>query len=242
MLTKDQAICIRAIDYSETSQILTFFSRENGKIDAIAKGAKRPKSSFGGPIEVLSYGGIVFSHKADVKLATLTEYSAAVPFMHLSSDLVILNCALFAAELVNLLTTEYDPHPGLYDRFLEFLSSLQEPDETLVLLIIFQLSLLKEVGLQPILSSCSNCKSSPQDNFWEVYFSSEANGLICRDCQAAFPDRLRLPANVAKVLTNLKLIVEADERTIRQVEVFLVRHFTDILHRPPKMARHVLRW
>jgi DNA repair protein RecO (recombination protein O) len=74
VLTKDTAICIRAIDYSETSQILTFFTRDTGKIGAIAKGSKRPKSSFGGPFEIFSYGRIVFAESNKDKLSTLTEF------------------------------------------------------------------------------------------------------------------------------------------------------------------------
>ena len=46
MLKKDKGICIRTTDYSESSQILTFFTAQNGKLSVIAKGAKRPKSSF----------------------------------------------------------------------------------------------------------------------------------------------------------------------------------------------------
>ena len=74
MLTKDLAICIRAVDYSETSQIVTFFTRDTGKISAIAKGSKRPKSTFDGPIEILSHGRIVFADSNTEKLATLTEF------------------------------------------------------------------------------------------------------------------------------------------------------------------------
>ena len=74
MLTKDLAICIRAIDYSETSQIVTFFTRASGKIGAIAKGSKRPKSAFDGPIEIFSHGRIVFTDSNKEKLATLTEF------------------------------------------------------------------------------------------------------------------------------------------------------------------------
>ena len=46
MLTNDHGICIRAVDYSETSQVVTFFARQTGKVPLIAKGAKRQKSSF----------------------------------------------------------------------------------------------------------------------------------------------------------------------------------------------------
>jgi len=74
MLVKDTAICIRAVDYSETSQIVTFFTRATGRISAIAKGSKRPKSKFDGPIELFSCGNIVFSDSNKEKLATLTEF------------------------------------------------------------------------------------------------------------------------------------------------------------------------
>ncbi len=82
MLTKDTAICIRAVDYSETSQIVTFFTRETGKINAIAKGSKGPKSAFDGPIELFASGKIVFVQKSE-RLAILTEFKQQSYFSHL---------------------------------------------------------------------------------------------------------------------------------------------------------------
>ena len=253
MLTKDAAICIRAIDYSETSQIVTFFTRATGKISAIAKGSKRPKSAFDGPIEILSHGKIVFSDSNKEKLATLTEFESAyggAGFTHLADNLFALNCASFAAELVDKLTNDYDPHPGLFDSFLQFLQNVNEQratsDErrdTLPLLILFQLALLKEVGLQPILNACVNCKTRYEirDTRYEVYFSSSANGLVCRDCEHSFPDRIKLTNTAADTLSNLKLIAESDEKTLNEIEKILIHHFTEILHRPPKMAKYILK-
>ena len=80
MLTKDAAICIRAVDFSETSQIVTFFARANGKVSVIAKGSKRAKSAFDGPIEILSFGKIVFSNSTREKLSTLTEFEQQAGF------------------------------------------------------------------------------------------------------------------------------------------------------------------
>ena len=117
MLTKDSGLCIRALDYSETSQIVTFFTRATGKISAIAKGSKRPKSAFDGPIEVFSHGKIVFSDSTKEKLAVLTEFEQQGGFTGLANKLFALNCVSFAAELVNQLTNEHDPHPGLFDSF-----------------------------------------------------------------------------------------------------------------------------
>jgi len=275
VLIKDTAICIRAVDYSETSQIVTFFARAAGKISAIAKGSKRPKSAFDGPIEIFSYGKIVFADSNKEKLATLTEFESAYGgpgFTGLSNNLFTLNCCLFGAELLNNLTHDYDPHPQLFDDFLQFLENTQSsildsrfsiPDnqsltsiqqscpgapgssiEILTLLILFQLSLLKEVGLQPILSYCVNCKTKYEHRAssieHRVYFSSSANGLICRDCEASFPDKLRLTQKAANCLSNLKLLAESQEKTLNEIETVLVHHFTELLGRKPKMAKYIL--
>jgi DNA repair protein RecO (recombination protein O) len=241
MLVKDEAVCIRAVDYSETSQVVTFFTRATGKISAIAKGSKRPKSAFDGPIEMLSYGKIVFSDSTREKLATLTEFEQQPTQYEI--NLFVLNCCLFAAELVNKLTDDYDPHPQLFDSFLQFLQNTNENRESVSLLILFQLTLLKEVGLQPVLNSCVNCKTqhATRNTQYEAYFSSSANGLICRDCEASFPDRIKLTRKAANCLVNVKLIAETDEKTLNEIEKVLIYHFTELLHKPPKMAKYILR-
>ncbi len=250
MLTKDLAICIRAIDYSETSQIVTFFARATGKIDAIAKGSKRPKSPFDGPIEVLSHGNIVFVDSAGEKLATLTEFQQQPTPINLRDNLFVLYACLFAAELLNNLTHDYDPHPELFDSFLEFLHNANEQHsagnqqrDILALLILFQLTLLKEVGLQPILSHCANCKTKYKirDTRYEYYFSSTANGLICRDCEPSFPDKIRLTKEASACLASLKQIPGSAEKTLKEIEKVLIHHLTGLLGRTPKMAKHIIR-
>lgn len=244
MLIKDIAICIRAIDYSETSQIVTFFTRENGKLSAIAKGSKRPKSPFDGPIEILSFGSIVFSNSTKEKLATLTEFQQEPAFVHLTGNLFALHCAYFGAELAGRLTDDYDPHPELFDRFLQFLKEIpdknHEKSDTLSLLILFQLALLKEIGLMPTLAQCANCKTAYSADWPQVYFSTSANGLICRDCEPSFHDKMRLTKNAATCLADLKALAGAQERTLNEVEKVLVNYFTDLLHRPPRMAKYIL--
>jgi DNA repair protein RecO (recombination protein O) len=246
MLTKDTAICIRTTDFSETSQIVTLFTRANGKISAIAKGSKRPKSAFDGPLEVLSCGEIVFSDSSREKLATLTEFQQKPGFADLANNLFALNCCLFGAELVNALTHDYDPHPELFDGFLRFLQDANEKRDSLSLLILFQLTLLREIGLMPILNACANCKTSychsrASGNLSQAYFSSSANGLICKDCEASFPDKIKLTKNAAGCLANTKLIAETNEKTLNEIENVMVKHFTEILHHPPKMAKYVLK-
>ena len=243
MLNKDLAICIRTIDYSETSQVLTFFTKQFGKIKAIAKGSRRAKSAFGGAIEVFSFGMIVFSQSSGEKLSILTEFEQR-SFAGLAGNLVSLNCAMFAVELLHRLTKENDPHPQLFEDFCEFLknvSKTKDESEPLIFLILFQLSLLKEVGLQPVLNYCVNCKTRYEtgNRGNEVYFSSSAGGLVCKDCEAHFLDKVRLSRRCADVLANLKLIVNADRKILSDIEKVLIFHFTGVLGDRPKAAEYI---
>jgi len=243
MLTKDTAICIRCVDYSETSQIVTFFAKQAGKIGAIAKGSKRAKSSFEGAIEIFSFGDIMFHGGEEDKLATLTEFQQKSGLAGLSRDYLGYNSSLFACELVTNMVDDYDPHPQLFDDFVQFLKDIQTSgsrNETISLLIYFQLSLLREIGLQPILNECANCKNKYDQKWFNVYFSNSANGIICRDCDMSFPDKLRLSTEAAYCLTNLKDIPKANEQVLNQVERIMVGLLASHMQRMPKMAKYIL--
>jgi DNA repair protein RecO (recombination protein O) len=242
MLKKDLAVCIRAVDFSETSQIITFFARQAGKFTAIAKGSKRPKSAFDGPIELFAQGQIVYSQTHTDKLATLTEFSQQPSLAFLTRNLFALHCASLAAELVNSTTDDYDPHPELFDAFINFLHDLDQSQDALHLLIIFQLKLLKEIGLMPVLDHCANCKAGhgPRVTGHELYFSSEANGLICRDCEPSFPDKIPVTRAAASALNNKETLAKKDKKILKEIEKLLIYHFTNIGGRPPKTAKYVL--
>ncbi len=246
MLTKDRAACLRTVDYSETSQVVTLFARRSGKVRAMAKGSKRAKSAFDGPIEVLSLGDIVFSGIHKDALATLTEFQQQPARGGLRRNLFALHSALFATELLDALTDELDPHPALFDHFAQFLQDVDDPDlagnrrEVMIRLILFQLVLLGEAGMHPVLKACANCKRPVTADWRESYFSSAANGLICRDCEMSFPDKVRLNIQAAHALADLKQMTQADEKLLEEIERLLIHHFTHVLGHLPKLAKHIL--
>ena len=249
MLNKDLAVCIRAVDYSETSQVVTFFARDAGKFTAIAKGSKRPRSAFDGPIELFAHGRIVYSQSHTGKLATLTEFQQQKPFSFPARSLFALHCASLAAELVHSTTDDCDPHPQLFDAFLKFLRDLDHATSPLQLLIILQLTLLEEIGLIPVLDHCANCKTrysagrltaERRATSDEYYFSSSANGLLCRDCEANFPDKIPVTKSAGEVLYNLKKLAESNDKILREIEKVLISHFTNTIGKQPRMAKHVL--
>jgi len=243
MLKKDKGICIRTTDYSETSQILTFFTAQNGKLNVIAKGAKRPKSPFGGPVELFSAGDMVFSSRDGEKLATLTEFNPTFFGFEIRKKLFALNCALFACELLNLFTKELDPHPAMFDEAIVFLQRLEgsSEDKVLPFLILFQFALLSETGSKPLCDCCANCKRKFSADWQQFYFSSSANGLVCRDCESVFIDKKTITVEVAACLNQSGKILQADNAVLVLVENLLIEYITHIIERPLRTAPMILK-
>ncbi len=243
MLKKDKGICIRTTDYSESSQILTFFTACLGKLNVIAKGAKRPKSPFGGPVELFSAGDMVFSFRDGEKLATLTEFNPTFFGFALRKRLFALNCAFFVCELLNLFTKELDPHPAMFNEAVVFLQRLEDnpDDKILPYLIIFQFALLGKTGSKPLCDCCANCKRKFADDWREFFFSPSASALVCRDCESAFIDKKKISSECAKCLNQPAKVLSCDSKTLVEMQNLLIEYETFILERLPRTALTILR-
>src|SRR5213595_3273080 len=126
---RDRCICLRKVEYSETSQILTLLSRDHGLLRVIAKGAHRTTkagaSRFGGGIDLLDVGEAVFIHAPEKELATLCEWTLGDGHLALRHNLRAVYLGLYAAELVATLIEEHDPHAELFDRLQQTLGELE---------------------------------------------------------------------------------------------------------------------
>src|SRR5438477_8045476 len=94
---KAQALVIRGVDFSETSRIVTLWTREFGKVRALAKGGRRLKSNFDVALDLLTVCGIVFIHKTTGNLDLLTEAQVQERFPQLRADLAALNAGYYVA-------------------------------------------------------------------------------------------------------------------------------------------------
>src|SRR3954469_5309666 len=159
-LARDRCICLRKLEYSETSQILQLFGREHGLLRVIAKGAHRRTkagaSKFDGGIDLLDVGDAVFTFDLARDLNTLTEWGLREGHLELRGSLRAMYLAQYAAELVALLFEEHDPHPAVFDSLLALLPELATPraEETF---LTFELDLLRNSGYLPELESCAEC-------------------------------------------------------------------------------------
>ena len=156
-LEKATAIVLRTIDWSETSSIVTLFTREFGKISGLAKGARRPKGPFESALDLLALCRIVFLRKSSDALDLLTEAKLERRFRPAQGDLSSLYAGYYVAELLGELTDEYDPHPELFDAADATLSALRTQPAVASLVLRFELTALRVLGHLPSLDACVEC-------------------------------------------------------------------------------------
>lgn len=177
---KDQAICIRHLDWSETSQVVVLLAREHGRLRGIAKGSKRFSPSsiarFSGGIELLTRGEVLFVTKPTSDLAAITEWDLQETHPHLRRDLTAHRVGMYAADLANALLADHDPHPPIYDALASLLADLADPLKTQATLLQFQWTLLDDAGYRPeLFQDASTGDALPAA---EMYgFDPQAGGL-----------------------------------------------------------------
>jgi DNA repair protein RecO (recombination protein O) len=228
-LVSDPSICLRKLEYSETSQILTLLSRGHGIVRVLAKGAHRRTkagaSRFDGGVDLLDSGEAIFTDDPSRELATLTDWKLQDGHLNLRRDLRGLYLALYAAELVSLFFEEHDPHPQVFDATEELLGQLPTPGREECFLV-WELGLLREAGFLPQLDACVECGTEPGERE-AVYFSPARGGIICRSCEGAVPDRIAQDARLVRILQGMNALEGEGNRRLPR----LTRHQTDPLNR-----------
>lgn len=184
---RTSALVLRAVDVFETSRVLTLFSRELGKVSALAKGARRLKSPFQSGLDLLSVCDIVLLHKSSEALDLLTEAVLLERFEPFRRDLSALFAGFYVAELLHDLTDHHDPHPRLFDAAVVTLRHLGEPALRSRRVLRFELACLRELGLMPALETCVNCGGPVEARGDSVAFGLSTGGVLCSSCRPGQP-------------------------------------------------------
>ena len=175
---RDEAVCIRRWDYSETSQTVSLFCREHGVLRGIAKGAKREKAAFSGGIELLTRGEVLAIVRKGRDLATLTDWGLIEVFPPLANNLQANRAALYFTDLIAHMLHDGDPHIRLYDDLIGALRSLAQPESLPSAILRFQWSVLLETGYKPMLDRDTLTAAPLPTDDGALAFSPEAGGTV----------------------------------------------------------------
>jgi len=184
---KTEAVVLRSIRYGEADRILHLYSRTRGRVGAIAKGARRPKSRFGGRLEPFFRLDLVL-HEGRGELLTVTNVATVDGFPSLRASGPALGAAARACDAVLRLLDTPEPNPPAYNLLCRYLSLLDDPSAeraaSLETALAFRLKLALAAGFAPELSACAHCGDTEHLSG----FSGAAGGVVCSSCEAgSFP-------------------------------------------------------
>lgn len=180
---KTEAVVLRSIRYGEADRILHLYSESYGKISAIAKGARKARSRFGGRLEPFFRLDLVL-YRGRGGLSTVTGATTVASYPKLRESIAALNAASGGAMAVLRLMTESEQNGPAYNlvcRYFGLLDKLANSGkgvEWQALELAFRMKLLVAAGIAPELYRCASCGSDGQ---W-MLFSPSAGGVVCPDC------------------------------------------------------------
>ena len=229
---RTEAVVLRQMPLGEADRILTLHTQDMGKVRAVAKGVRRPRSRLGGHLELLNHVSVSLS--VGRNLDVVNEAQIVRSFTGFRDDLSRLSRAIYLSELVDRFTVEGSSSYDVYRMLLSVFDRLDRSDESDLLLRHFEVHILDASGYRPELQRCVSCRSTlmPGDHL----FSCANGGVFCPECRGGSADALILVSiGAMKVLRLLQR--ERDYAGVADVRVS-----TGILGEVERLLRTYIRY
>ena len=193
-------VCLKTTDWSETSQVLRFFTPTVGKIGCVAKGAKRKKGSFQAPFVILAEYDLMRIEKKPGTLDILTQAERTRSYREIPRDYSRYVAACFAAEFVDQFAPEGQKIDGLYELLIEVLDRLDTGTAVPDAIFSFEVRALKVLGYVPRVRECGVCEKAISQP--AALFSARDGGAACSTCRTSderwFPVRRAALESIAR--------------------------------------------
>lgn len=189
-LEKTEALVLRSIKFGETSKIVTFLSRDYGRLKAIAKGVRAARPKFGGALEPFARLELVFYRKNTGDLQLVSQADLIEGFLGLTDDLMCYAFGCGVLEFVERVITDEEESGVVYDDAIDVLRLMQAADRESLphLLRAFQMKAIVSLGHGPELFSCTACG---RDAGASTGLSALSGGILCAACARNLPNVLR---------------------------------------------------
>ena len=197
---RTEAIILRRSDFGEADRLLTLYSREYGKIKAIAKGARKPQTRKTGHVEL--FMRTVFMIAQGKSLDIITQAELVESYAGIRSDLVRTTYAAYSAELLDNFTAEADADYRKYQLLSDALGWFAAGENVRLAARYYELHLLSLAGYQPQLFHCVNCRELIVEQ--DQYLSAGSGGILCPDCRDADRQARFITAAAVKLLRYLQ--------------------------------------
>ena len=229
-----EAVVLRHSDWGEADRLLSVYSREAGKLRAVAKGARKLRSRKAGHLEPFTRVALLLARGRDMWIVTQADTQDA--YLPLRESLTLTGYAAYVLELLDRFTYEEGQNAGLYQLLIDSLERLVVVTDTFVVVRYYELHLLDLLGFRPSLTACVNCGRpiQPQDQF----FNAQMGGVLCPDCGARIPGSRPVSMAALKYLRHFQrssfaqaLRAQIPDATRAEMEALLSYYITFLLER-----------
>ncbi|MBN2453585.1 MAG: DNA repair protein RecO [Candidatus Omnitrophica bacterium] len=228
-IQKTEGIILRRQDLRETSIVLTFYTRDFGKIKGIVRGVRGPRAGFaGGAFEVFALDDIIFYERKSGDIFTISQCDLSDYFAPIRESLEKLSYAGYVVELLDSITSPGDKNSDIFRLLHNSLKLLSGDSSPRRVARIFEIKLLALAGLMPGLDRCVNCGIPAESNF---RFSLHHGGLLCRACLdtdrmavSILPGTVKFMEHVRSSTFERAAMVKVSSEVGRELETLLRRY------------------
>ena len=175
VLTSD-AVVLRTWPVHEADLIVSFFTRDYGRVKGLAKSALKSRKRFGGALEPMTVARAWFAERPRQELVRLDQLEIVRSPLSAPVDAVRMTVLSFYAELLDQALPEHDPQEPVFRLLLAVLEQTTA-ERPWMPLTYFQLWMTRLMGLLPDITRCMACGEALHEA--EIWFSSHADGLFC---------------------------------------------------------------
>jgi DNA repair protein RecO (recombination protein O) len=220
------------MDLGEADRIVTLFSRDEGKIRAVAKGVRRTTSRSAGHLEPFTLSDVLLA--VGRELDVISQVDTLESFRLVRESLELATHAYYLAEVVDLLTEDHQENRAVFDTLVQSLKDLSQTADARLVLVFFHLNLLDALGYRPELRECVTCRTviQPERN----HFSAQLGGVVCASCGPAEPTAREIGTSALKLLRFVQATqgergVNVPEPICREAEALLRDYAEHIVER-----------
>jgi DNA repair protein RecO (recombination protein O) len=195
-LRETEAIVLRTHRLGEADKIASLFTRQLGRLRAVAQGALRPKGRYGGTLEPLSYVRLWIFERENRDLLRLNSAELIESFFDMQKDYPVHLAAQYLAEVGERLLPEREVNERIFRLLLAVLRALKSSGEIHRPLLYFDYWMARLGGFLPDLERCSACSRALGEA--GGYYAKGSETLLCRECK--LPGSLRLSAEALTMI------------------------------------------
>lgn len=197
------ALVLRSRPFGESDKIVSFLTRDLGKITGIAKGAKHSRRRFMNALEPFSLINLHFQDYPNRSLVFIVS-AELLGFKQLVTNLVKISYASYMVEITDGLIAEREENFLVFKHLKDGLRYLDENEPSLRFLTSFELILLRLTGYQPFFERCKCCGNADPVTLERWHFSFTDGGIVCNSCARIRKETFPIGATAVDVLKDLQ--------------------------------------